>query len=68
MQVLDREAVADLRDLYRQRERLRQASRTPDLDVREGEGSRAWQLAQTERSIRRYEAGMTDDEIAEARS
>jgi hypothetical protein len=67
MQVLDRDAVADLRDLYRQRDRLRHAARTPELDVREGEGSRAWQFAVTEQAIVRYEAGMTDAEIAEAR-
>lgn len=67
MQVLDREAVADLRKLYAQRDLLLIASRMPWAE-RVGEGSRDWMRRVTEEEIARYEAGMTEDEIAEARS
>lgn len=64
MQVLDREAVNDLRDLYRDRERFASASRQPDLAVN---GRRSVSLAVTEREIARYEATMMPAEIEEAR-
>jgi hypothetical protein len=63
MQVLDCEAVGDLADLYRSRDRLRHSSRTPDLD----HGDRGRQLAVTERHIARIEQTLTPAEVEEAR-
>lgn len=61
--VADREAVADLRSLYADRERLRQPSRQAHLP---DYGRRAEALAVTERHIARVEAGMTPEELKEA--